>query len=205
MSGKLSHQLPLPDAIIAPQAQRIQAFLRHFDSSISDEVLLILYGSAAVSIYLADESGTGEYGYTRDIDIAQKHPPGIDTASLESSCVEPPLHFQEYSVERWLVHPDWREASIDVSELLKTTKLTVRLLHPVDLIVTKLERAADQDIEDSILLMERYVADAADVEQRVREAAQHYPLSERVISQIGFSFAAIFGDEYDLSDLDRPS
>lgn len=84
---------------------------------------------------------------------------------------------------------------------LQTAQLRVRLLHPVDLVISKLERAADQDLEDGQLLMERYIDSPSIVRNRLIEAAKFYPLNRRIIGQIEYSFAGIFEETVDLGDM----
>lgn len=190
----------LPKALESSQAVRLQRFLQHANRQLAEPVSITVYGSAAVALYLADESEY-EYGYTRDIDIGQMEPDKAIGAAFDAQIVEPPLHFQTYDFTRWLLNPDWSDSVVDVTPLLGTGRLTVRLLHPIDLIITKLERAADQDFEDSILLCERYVDDLAQAQKRVEEAAKYYPMSDRVRGQIEDAFEGIFEQPLDLSEL----
>ncbi len=157
-----------------------------------------MYGSAAVAFYLADESQY-EHGYTRDIDIGHMEPKQVIGSAFDPASVDPPLHFQTYDFTLWLIHPDWQDAVSDISDLIGTARLAVRLLHPFDLIITKLERAAAQDLEDGILLRDRYVDSTDQLRQRLVQAAGFYAMSERARSQIEFSFEAIFEEPLDLS------
>ena len=191
----------LPSVIHTAQAERIQNYLRHVDNKLKHCWTITLYGSAAVALYLADEHTPFEPNYTRDIDLAWMEPDEIDCSEFENESVDPPLHFQTYDVERWLIHPDWKDSIVDVTKILETSLLQVRLLHPLDLITTKLERAARQDLEDGQRVFERYSEDIDRIRKRVREAAQCYALSRRSVSQIEYSFAGIFEDKIDLSGL----
>lgn len=189
----------LPREIGSPQAVRLRQFLLKADAAVERRCTMTLYGSAAVAFFLADEEGY-EYGYTRDVDVGHIEP-AIDLRRFASDETEPPLHFQKYQFSLWLLHPDWAQSTVDVSSLLGTGRLGVSLLHPVDLIITKLERAGDQDLEDGILLAERYIDDVSIASQRVVEAAKHYAMSDRARAQIEYSFEAIFETPIDLSDL----
>ena len=191
----------LPRSVTSPQAVRLQTFLQHVDSRLEQPWIITIYGSAAVAFYLADEEEQQErFAYTRDIDIGKMDPDAV-SSDFESDIVEPPLHFQAHDFTRWLLHPDWQASVVDISELLGTRNLTVRLLHPCDLIITKLERAADQDFEDGLLLRERYIDDVNVVHERTYEAAKYYPLSERARGQIEDAFEGIFEQSIDLADL----
>ena len=191
----------LPSKVHTDEARRIQKYLQHVDNKRKKPWTITLYGSAAVALYLADEHTQFEPNYTRDIDLAWMEPDEIDCSQFENKSVDPPLHFQTYNVERWLVHPDWKDSVVDVTKILETSLLQVRLLHPLDLIITKLERAGGEDLEDGQRLFERYSEDIERVRERVWEAAKYYPLSSQSVSQIEFSFAGIFEDEIDLSGL----
>ena len=191
----------LPRQITSPQATRLRTFLQHLDASLSTGLSIYVYGSAAVALYLADDSPKYEYGYTRDIDIGAMEPNRVEDLVLDSDIVDPPLHLQTYDFTRWMIHPDWQESTVDVSHILETKRLAVRLLHPIDLIITKLERAGDQDLEDGQLLCDRYIDDVELISRRTREAAKFYPLNARIVSQVEYSFAAIFEEEIGLRDL----
>lgn len=191
----------LPREIRDDHAERIQSFLKHVDRQQESEWSLTLYGSAAVALYVADTGLEYEPNFTRDIDIARMDPEEVDRSAINNHSVDPPLVFQPYDVERWLVHPDWRDATVNFTALIGTTFLNVELLHPIDLIITKLERAMPKDLEDGQLLFERYPEEVDRVRERVREAAKYYVLSDRVVGQIEYSFAGIFQDSIELQGL----
>lgn len=190
--------LDLPSSITTPEATRIARFLQHQDDKFAQSLTLTLYGSAAVSLYLADADDYA-YGYTDDIDVGHK----IPNAELKchTTSVSPPLHFQEYGLELRLVHPDWQSSCLDFSGPLNLKHLKVRLLHPIDLVSTKLARGADQDIEDSIRLRQRYFPDQVEqAESRIREAWKYHRPSERERRKIEESFEVIFEHSLDLND-----
>ncbi|MFP4597228.1 MAG: DUF6036 family nucleotidyltransferase [Persicimonas sp.] len=169
------------------------------DEKLEHPWTITIYGSAAVAFYLADEDHQ-ERAYTRDIDIGDMEPDQVEE-NFKSDIVDPPLHFQAYPFTQWLHHPDWSDAVVDLSDLIGTHTLIVRLLHPCDLIITKLERAADQDFEDALLLRERYIEEVSSVEKRVFDAAKYYAMSNRARRQIEYAFEGIFEHPIDLSGL----
>jgi hypothetical protein len=172
--------------------------LSHADECISQTVALSIYGSAAVALYLGDTADYA-YGYTDDVDVGAMEPEGVELDDVNSQIVDPPLHFQEFDFEQWVIHPDWHEATVDASELVGTSTISVLLLHPLDLIITKLSRAGIQDIEDAELLCREYAIDETpEVKDRVLEAAKYHPLSERVCGDIEWSYQAIFDAEIDV-------
>jgi hypothetical protein len=187
----------LPAAVESSQACRIRDFLQHVDDNLQQPLVITVYGSAAIALYLADET-LYEYGYTRDIDVGHMEPDKLIGPAIDRTAVDPPLHFQTYDFTLWLIHPDWCNSVVDVSSLVGTKLLTMRLLHPYDLIITKLERAAPQDLEDGILLRDRYIDSVDEMRRRVSEAIMYYSMSERAANQIEFSFEAIFEEPLDL-------
>ena len=180
----------LPNEIRTRQARRLARFLTHLDGRCREPVRVVLYGSAAVALYLADDDDI-ELGYTRDIDIGKMDPESIDL-EFDAHVVDPPLTIQTHNVERWLIHPDWEQATTEVGGLLGTKRLVVELLHPVDLIITKLERFLAQDIDDGENLSNRYVDEVGVVVQRLEEAWQFYPQADRVRGQVEDACEAIF-------------
>ncbi len=189
----------LPEAVLSQQALRIQKFLLQVDTELGCDCTIAVYGSAAVTLYRADDSDAHEYGYTYDIDVARSSPKELDLSGhVDSSSYDPPLEFQYYDVERWLVHPDWKEALIDMTALLGTQNLRVCLLHPIDLVVTKLARCNSQDLEDGQSLRERYVSDTAIVRDRLLEAVKYWPGSDRERSQVEYAFEGVFEEKISL-------
>lgn len=187
----------LPSRITNEEADRVARFLRQIESLIDSNASLAIYGSAAVSLYFADDSSL-VLGATDDIDAAQLHPNFLDGLVVSRDLVQPPLEIRFHSVERWLVHPDWKEELVELSDLLGLKRLAVAALHPVDLVITKLERARDRDLEDAIRLVERYSISVELASKRTREASEFYPMSERAAGQIRYAFEAIFGVELKL-------
>lgn len=185
----------MPTDISADHARRIRAFLHHCDDKLDREVRVVVYGSAALSVYFADREEIA--GYTDDIDIGKVDPETVDIA-VDSDAVEPPLRLQTYAIERWLVHPDWEEDVVDVSSLLGLARLTVRLLHPIDLLISKLERNSTKDHEDGRRIRTRYVDDVETVKSRLNTAWKFYPSSEHAAREIEHAFQAIFEQEYSL-------
>lgn len=128
-----------------------------------------------------------------DIDLARTDPKELDLSEyVDSPSVDPPLVFQSYDVERWLVHPDWKEAVIDVTDMIGTENLRVCLLHPVDLVVTKLARCGEQEWEDGQLLRERYISDRSTVGDRILEAVKYWSGSDRERAQVERAYEVIF-------------
>lgn len=190
----------LPTTVTTIQGKRLQRFLAHVDDRLEHDWSIVVYGSAAVALYLADEQDY-EYGYTNDIDIGEMEPEHVDQSKFDTDSVDPPLHFQTFPIESWLVHPDWRGALVDASDIIGTDALQVKLLHPFDLIVSKLARGAPQDIEDGLLLRERYVDRLDEIRERAEEAASYLPPSKSAFRDIEFAFEAIFEERVDLSHL----
>lgn len=98
----------LPNEIRAQHARRLARFLRHLDDRCRNQLRLVIYGSAAVSLYLADREDI-DLGFTKDIDVGRMEPRSVEV-NIDSGSVEPPLQLQLYDIEQWLVHPDWEDA-----------------------------------------------------------------------------------------------
>ncbi|MGM0558847.1 MAG: hypothetical protein ACQEVA_20840 [Myxococcota bacterium] len=77
---------------------------------------MVIYGSAAVALYLAD-TDSYVYGYTDDIDVGAMEPEDVELSDLNVEIVDPPLHFQPYDFEQWLINPDRSDETVDVSSL----------------------------------------------------------------------------------------
>lgn len=99
------------------------------------------------------------------------------------------------------MHPDWSASLVEVTDLLEMEHFRIHLLHPIDLVVTKLGRGEPQDVEDGVMLRRRYLDDASGLAaRRVRAAWEYRPPSERERRSIEAAFEAIF--EQDLGLLD---
>ncbi|GEM_PF-2926626 len=187
----------LPECVDTPEAMRIMRFLQFHDRKLSNSTKLTLYGSAAVSLYLAD-SDNYNYGYTNDIDIGRMEPESVEL-SVDEDAVDPPLKFQPFGLENWLVHPDWELATVDFSPILNLHYLRVELLHPIDLVITKLGRGSSQDIEDSLLLRRRYISGTtAHVADRTRCAWNYRPVSKRERRTVEDAFESVFEEPLEL-------
>ncbi|MCK6511836.1 DUF6036 family nucleotidyltransferase [Myxococcota bacterium] len=159
--------LHTPQTLLTRDAKRIQRFLiaverellsRHdADFLASQNLKVVVYGSCAVSLYLGDEAGESDVSMTDDIDIAVS-----SGAKLLQECspqISPPLEIRQSQVENWLIHPDWEDRIFDATSLLGLSFFHVFLLHPLDLILTKLGRYSERDAEDCIRLNSRYIND----------------------------------------------
>lgn len=150
-------QLPLRLASV--EAQRIADALLRVDRLIPEVIepaglTLTLYGSAAVSLYFADEFEE-DPAFTDDIDVDGQGMSALLTAALSKHSGD--LTFQPTPIGMWLIHPDWREELVEVSALVGVERLRVLLLSPRDLILTKLERYSARDDEDCVRLLRRYI------------------------------------------------
>lgn len=87
----------------------------------------------------------------------------------------PSLEFRvAVSVENWLIHPDWRVHLVEVSSHLGLRRLQLYLLHPADLILTKLERWSDRDFQDAMELVAHLGFTQAQLTAHLEEALEYY-------------------------------
>lgn len=82
--------LPLPTVVKAPDARRLVAALQKVEQGLNRSETIIIFGSAAVSLYLADENHT-DPAYTDDIDVDQSSSP---IKAFETFMASDGLHFQ---------------------------------------------------------------------------------------------------------------
>lgn len=157
----------VPQAILTKDAKRIQRFLLDVESELlarhgvafltSQNLEVVVYGSCAVSLYLSDEISESDVAMTDDIDITVSS--GARMLQECSPQISPPLEIRQSQVENWLLHPDWVDRIFDATDLLGLSFINIFLLHPLDLILTKLGRYSERDAEDCIRLNARYIND----------------------------------------------
>jgi hypothetical protein len=171
-----------PTTLLTRDAKRIQDFFSDLEKRLLHQYNtqqhplisegIVVYGSCAVSLYLADEQQT-EVSMTDDIDIDTTD---TSSANLLQDCsphTQPPLEIRQRCVENWLIHPDWRERVVNVTLFLGLSSLHIFLLHPMDLILTKLGRYKERDIEDCIRLNARYIHDYSFFKTNLDEAMEY--------------------------------
>jgi hypothetical protein len=145
----------LPQQILTADALRIVAALQALDTKITEKTSIIIYGSAAVSLYLSDEPGI-DPAYTDDIDI---HTLKDMPQEFKNFILEDGLHIQTTPIDMWLIHPLWKKNVINFNHLVQTKQIIVDLISPRDLILTKLERYNDRDDFDCNRIYKRYISD----------------------------------------------
>ncbi|RDV36411.1 hypothetical protein DV096_19550 [Bradymonadaceae bacterium TMQ3] len=176
----------LPATIQAQPAKRIAEFIRHVDQRCSAHIDVPIYGSVAITLFLADDPNLAYQ--TDDIDVASTGEDARVFGELASQVSGATLRVQAYSVQQWLVHPDWRQELVDVSELVGTNHIRLLLLHPVDVIITKLLRWHDRDYADALHLKSHFKIEKGVFLERLQGAIECYePLSDRDNSTLRFA------------------
>lgn len=173
----MSHRLPtpqnLPCAISRKEVARVGAFLRYCDQQLNQPAEVVVYGSVAVHLYLADVSTLYTFE-TDDIDVHHSAPESLlrQLNRFRALRQDPAPEFRATNIEMWPAHPDWRSSTQLLSGLVGTQRLHVRVLHPVDLIVSKLERFNERDQVDCDVLLKRYIPNPDVLAQRTEQALE---------------------------------
>lgn len=136
-----------------------------------EKIKAYLAGGMAVHFY------TG-YRATGDIDIEFSHrlflPDDlIVEAQLENGDMRPLYIDKNYNSSFALMHPDYQEDSISVSSF-DFKNFDIRVLSPVDLIVSKIARMGDNDKEDIRQIMLLGLTSTEEIEQRANEALDYF-------------------------------
>ena len=129
-----------------------------------------LAGGMAVHFY------TG-YRSTGDVDIEFSHRLALPDdlivdAHLEDGSVRPIYIDKNYNSTFALIHPDYQEDSIEMPFDFKNFE--IRVLDPTDLVVSKIARLGDNDIEDIRQIIMRGLTDASKIELRANEALDYF-------------------------------
>ena len=197
------------------EVQRLIMFLAHVDQGLKQTCELHLFGSSAVNFYLADR---GENLHqTKDVDVTGDPKVLSDVSdrraelSLLASSFDDPapttierLHFQFFRVDQFFIGPDWRENLVSAWHWFGHRELCVKLLHPFDLILSKLERSLPRDLDDCDELYERYVRDGGweDTFDAYFYQACPFAQNERVLSEVSQAYEDITGVAFDADRID---
>jgi hypothetical protein len=132
-----------------------------------DEPLKVyLAGGMAVHLYTAER-------VTTDVDAefsARVYLPRDLVVDIELEDGEPAaIYFDtNYNSSFALMHEDYTQDAVPVD--LGLTKLNVHVLSPVDLVVSKIARLADNDKQDIVALVRLGLTTSAEIEHRANEA-----------------------------------
>jgi hypothetical protein len=146
---------------------------------------LLIYGGAAVAVYLAEEEA--RFRPTDDIDV--------DKTDLNLHDAETGLEVRETAVKMWTLSPNFEEDAVDVTHLIGTTQIRVSLVHPYDLVILKMARNLERDYEDCAKLVKHgFVSDLELFNSRLFEAIRHGP-TRTTVHRMNFEdlYSDLFG------------
>lgn len=184
-----------PESNWSAESRRLSAFLRHIAKRIDEETRLRIYGSAAVAFYTARLTGYAHI--TDDIDVGD---PGSISSALEKALPDPDPHltFHFRRPGMWLAAPGWTQFCVEITASLDTTPLHVELMHPVDLVISKLIRWNERDAEDVNRLRTIFPLQAKSLASRLNEAVEHSVISPWESSQLNELLEELFSDPDEL-------
>lgn len=156
----------------SPLARGMREFFRLLESrlELSRPLTIFLAGGMAVHLYTATR-------VTTDIDAEFSERVVIPAdlfvqVELPDGSREDIYLDSNFNTTLGLLHEHYREDSVPIDLGLKN--LTLRVLSPVDLAVSKIGRLADVDKEDIRDLVRAGLTDAAEIETRAEAAVHHY-------------------------------
>ena len=162
--------LPDDNTTWSSEARRLADFLRRVDQHFGGEVTIKVYGSAAVAFYTAATSHSGYM--TEDIDVGDPGslPSGLQIATNLAKQEGPEIDFHFRPPGLWLAAGNWPKYCVDISRELGTKSLSVELMHPIDLIISKMIRWNERDAEDVSLIRGTLAIDVGMFARRLNQA-----------------------------------
>jgi len=133
---------------------------------------MYIAGGIAVNYYCGTR-------YTDDVDASFSHRitplRDIDVNYTRRDGTRAILYLDpNYNPSFSLLHHDFETDSIPWAELNGTRRIEVRVLHPVDLALSKISRFSDQDREDILSLAAGGLITAGQIKKRAEEALADY-------------------------------
>jgi hypothetical protein len=153
-------------------ARAVRAIFRRLEKEIALDVSVDVYLAGGIAVHLY--TGTR---VTTDIDAEFSHriivPPDLAVDVVLENGVRKLVYLDSnYNSTLGMMHPDYLKDAIPVD--LGLDKLTVRVLSPVDLAVSKIARLANNDKEDIAELVRAGLTTADAIEQRTHEAEDFF-------------------------------
>lgn len=169
--------LPEDDTTWSSEARRLADFLCRVDQHFGEEATIKVYGSAAVAFYTA---ATSQSGYmTEDIDVGDPGSlPALQNATELAKQKGPEIDFHFRPPGLWVAAGDWPNSCVDVSRKLGTSSLSVELMHPIDLIISKMVRWNERDAEDISLIRDTFCIDVGTFARRLNQAVEDSMLTD---------------------------
>ena len=139
--------------------------------ALSEPVQAILVGGAAVHIHTgARVSNDVEAVFSRRILLPQDL---LIRYTDENGLPRQLVYDYNYFSEIALMHPDYDQDALPLGPL-PNAPLTLAVLSPIDLAVSKLARFQDQDRQDILALAQRGLLNGPALRQRAQEALDYY-------------------------------
>ncbi len=147
----------------------LMRYLEEIDKKIEREVTLIAVGGTAMTLLGLKET-------TKDVDFCTLTMKERSIVKAEGEKVKGEIRMDLFS-EGYIFSvqlPDDYAKMAKQSDF-KFEKLTLKILHPVDLIVSKTDRLSERDAEDIKALIKEKRVNKKKLEQRYREAIESIP------------------------------
>ncbi|HRY14280.1 MAG: hypothetical protein KDJ31_03820 [Candidatus Competibacteraceae bacterium] len=139
--------------------------------ALSEPVRAILVGGAAVHIYTDERvSKDVEAIFSRRILLPQDL---LIRYTDETGLPRHLVYDYNYFSDIVLMHPDYDQDAVALSQL-PNVPLTLAVLSPLDLAVSKLARFQDQDRQDILALARRGLLESGALQRRAQEALDYY-------------------------------
>jgi len=158
-------------------------------------ISMYLAGGAAVNFYVSQR-------VSDDVDAVFSHrvifPGEISSFYKEDDGSIRKVSFvNNYNESLSMMHPDYRENSIIVKNL---GAISVRVLTPEDLIISKLSRFAENDESDAKLLIRAGIVDKEKLIERFNKASLYYIFDKKMVN-LALDDVLEFFDEKESSTL----
>ncbi|TXC75933.1 hypothetical protein FRC91_10555 [Bradymonadales bacterium TMQ1] len=190
--------IPIDEATWSREAQRLRDFLKRLERHLEGDAALRIYGSAAVTFYTTADREPSHM--TEDIDVG--HPgtlgPELQRAFQQAKAEGADISLHLRPPGLWLAANDWPDHCIDISRPLQLNSLLIILMHPYDLIISKMVRWNERDAADVELLQSRFTCEPSVFGARLNQAVHSSMVTDWQKEQLADILEEIFVDETEL-------
>lgn len=215
MSYSILHP-PISFSTLPPTffCHELACYLQRVDARLIDEAAqinqtertLVIFGGCAVCLWLAHAGCAGDRVSTRDLDVYGTH------ALCSSSTLR--AHFQhretlgrspfeevQFTGDQFCCPPDEAKNRIDITHIFGLSQLRVFVLHPFDLMITKIARYGDRDYQDLDALYEGIVCARGHEQKFIDYFYTAYAFVSAHSEQLNYRDASLdlFGQPFDES------
>lgn len=147
----------------------LMKYLEEIDKNIEREVTLIAVGGTAMTMLGLKET-------TKDVDFCTLTRKEQRIVKAAGEKVKDEIRMDLFS-EGYIFSVQLQDdyAKMAKQSDFKFEKLTLKILHPVDIIVSKTDRLSERDVEDIKALIKEKRVNKKTLEQRYREAIESVP------------------------------